>query len=71
MSDTIPSDKQFRAQLRKIETLQRQQGHDEFRLAAMRMLRQLGFPVLAREVLTMDVDRYLTPDEIAERKRMP
>lgn len=61
MSDTIPS----------VAQMQRLVGEQTFRLAAARMLKKFGFPVLASEVLTLKVEHYLTPEEIAERYRLP
>lgn len=61
----------FKQQLHEMALAQRRLGHQEFRIAAMRLFEKLGMPAQGTAVALMEVDRYLTPEEIAERDRMP
>jgi hypothetical protein len=62
---------QFKAQLHEVAMMQRRLGHNEFRIAAMRMFEQLNMAPQGVAIGLMEVDRYLTAEEIAERERMP
>jgi hypothetical protein len=69
MSGTFEKD--LSRQIREIGLIQRRNGHQEFRLAAMRMFEKLKMYPQATAVGLMEVDNYLTDDEIAERDKMP
>jgi hypothetical protein len=60
-----------RIQLHENELGQRNIGHEEFRLAAARMFRKAKMFAAASAVTRLEVDRYLTSEEIADRERVP
>lgn len=57
--------------LQELSMIQRCLGHNEFRLAAMRYFTMLGLSDIARMIGTMEVDPWLTPQEIDARQRVP
>ena len=61
----------LRADLREMAMMQRRLGREEFRIAAARFFEKLKMPWSASEMLGLDIDQYLTPEEIAEREKMP
>jgi hypothetical protein len=65
MSDTLKSN------LRELAMIQRELGHKEFRIAAMRMFESLGMHAQGVAVGLMVVEDFLTTDELAERERTP
>ena len=66
-----PLDPHFQDQLREILNIGRELGRNEFRIASMRMFEDLEYYEAARRVGRMNVDAHLTPEEIANRGRMP
>lgn len=65
------SDDRLRDQLHSVGMLQRRNGHEEFRIAPMRMFKARGMVPAAQILAGMKVDEYLTAEEIAERERRP
>jgi hypothetical protein len=61
----------FADKLREIAQVNRANGQMEFRVAAMRWLTDLHYPMLADRLAALDIDTYLTPEEIANREKMP
>lgn len=51
--------------------LQRRLGHSEFRIAAMRKFEELGLLEHGITIAQLDVDKYLTPAELAQREQTP
>jgi hypothetical protein len=64
-------DEKLRAGIHEIAMAQRHNGREEFRIAAARMFEKLKMGAAGFAVLNMEVDRYLTAEEIAERERTP
>jgi hypothetical protein len=56
---------------REAEMLLRRLGHAEFRIAAMRLFKKLNMPAQAVAMSLMDVDDFLTPEELANRNKTP
>lgn len=62
----------FRIGLHELALEMRVVGQQEFRIAAARMFRGREMIDEALSILLLDVDEYLTPEEIADRKeRIP
>lgn len=64
-------DEKFRAELHELAMQQRELGNTEMRIAAARMFEKMKLPAQGVAILVMNMDDYLTADEIAERERMP
>lgn len=58
----------LRRDLRDVALRHRALGHEEFRIAACRMLIDRGMDNAARAVATMLWDEHMTADELADRK---
>lgn len=71
MSAPVIIDHKFKRQLHEIAMAQRKLGQNEFRMASMRMFEKLNMPAEGLAVALMEVDKYLTAEEIARRERMP
>jgi hypothetical protein len=67
----MSDDEKFRLQLHEASMMIRKLGQQEFRIAAMRWLEHRAYTNLARELGNMDVDKYLTAEEIANRDKLP
>lgn len=58
----------FIDQVNEVAKMNRRLGNSEFRIAAMRMFEKLGLPTAVLAVSQMEVDRYLTVEEISDRE---
>jgi hypothetical protein len=60
-----------KAELHKAGLINRVLGQQEFRIAAMRYLERMNLTAAAISIGRMEVDQWLTPEEIANREKMP
>jgi hypothetical protein len=67
----MTSDEAFSQQLRDIALASRTNGQMEMRIVVMRWLERQGLRRTAKAIGALDVDMWLTPEEIAQRNKMP
>lgn len=67
----LPFPEGMMAQILKVGRTQRSLGHYEAKIAAARMLERKGHLNAAMDVLSLEVDKYLTLEEIARREASP